>query len=113
VLGGGAAATAGFVHAVGERERAERASTIAQHQSDFLADLFEASDPAEFPGAEVTVRDLLDRAAARIPSELADQPAVKAVLLRTIGDAYHSLGAHEEAATLLEEAAAVEERERR
>ena len=110
ILAGGTAATAGLVHALAERERAEEAAATAQQAAAFLADLFEGSDPAMAGGTTLTARDLLDRGAARIPTEFAEQPAVQAMLLRTIGIAYQRLGAYDEAAALLEQAVALGER---
>ena len=110
ILAGGTAATAGLIHALAERERAEQAAATAQQAAAFLADLFEASDPAAAGGTTLTARDLLDRGAARIPTEFAEQPAVQAMLLRTIGIAYQRLGAYDEAAALLEQAVVLGER---
>jgi tetratricopeptide (TPR) repeat protein len=68
-----------------ERDKAEQAL-------GFLVDLFEVSDPARARGAEVTAREVLDRGARRIESELADRPEVQATLLFSLGRVYRNLG---------------------
>ncbi len=80
-----------------ERDRAERVS-------EFLTDMFRFANPATAHGETITARDLLDRGAARIESELADQPLVRAQLMSTMGSAYHVLGLCNEASRLLQSA---------
>jgi eukaryotic-like serine/threonine-protein kinase len=109
LLAGGAAATVGFMQAVEERNRAEQSALAARQATDFLADLFEASDPGQTGGEVILAKDLLDRGAARVEEELAGQPTVQAVLLRTIGVAYQRLGEYGDAASLLERAVALGE----
>jgi eukaryotic-like serine/threonine-protein kinase len=109
ILAGGAAATVGLLQAVEERNRAEQSALAARQATDFLADLFEASDPARTGGEVILARDLLDRGAARIDEELAGQPTLQALLLRTIGVAYQRLGDFDAAAGLLERAVALGE----
>jgi tetratricopeptide (TPR) repeat protein len=89
-----------------ERDRARREAETARQVSGFLVDLFELADPSRARGSRVTVREALDRGAARIPSERAGQPAVRARLLSTMGKVYHSLGLYAQAAPLLEQARA-------
>ncbi len=79
-----------------ERDKAERVSA-------FLADLLKVSDPSEARGNNITARDILDRGAARIESELRDQPEVQATLRDTIGQVYESLGLYQNALTLLQQ----------
>jgi serine/threonine-protein kinase len=83
-----------------ERDRAQKVTA-------FLVDLFEQSDPSEARGNTVTVREALDRGAARIDRELAGQPATRATLLETVGRVYHNLGLYSKSAPLLERAAAL------
>jgi eukaryotic-like serine/threonine-protein kinase len=109
LLAGGTAATVGLMQAVEERNRAEQAALAARQATDFLADLFEASDPGQTGGEVILAKDLLDRGGARVEEELAGQPAVQAVLLRTIGVAYQRLGEYGDAASLLERAVALGE----
>lgn len=79
-----------------ERDKAERVSA-------FLGDLLKVSDPSEARGNNVTARDILDRGAARIESELRDQPDVQATLRDTIAQVYESLGLYQHALTLLQQ----------
>jgi len=54
--------------------------------------LAQASTDLNPEGANVTVREILDRQAARIGGEFQDEPEIEAPLRETIGNAYHSLG---------------------
>jgi eukaryotic-like serine/threonine-protein kinase len=110
ILAGSAAATAGFIQARQQQQRAEREAATAQQVSDFMVDLFRVSDPSEARGSTITAREVLDRGRERLPSELSDQPLVQARLLRTIGYVYGNLGLYNDAAQLLEQAVAVGER---
>jgi eukaryotic-like serine/threonine-protein kinase len=110
ILAGSAAATAGFIQARQQQQRAEREAATAQQVSDFMVDLFRVSDPSEARGSTITAREVLDRGRDRLPTELADQPVVQARLLRTIGSVYGNLGLYRDAAQLLEQATAVGER---
>jgi serine/threonine protein kinase/Flp pilus assembly protein TadD len=89
-----------------ERDRARREAETARQVSKFLVDLFQEADPAQAKGAALTAREILDRGAARIPTELAAQPAVQARLLSTLGEVYLALGMYEPAAAVLEQALA-------
>jgi eukaryotic-like serine/threonine-protein kinase len=110
ILAGSAAATAGFVQARQQQERAEVEAATAQTVSDFMVDLFRVSDPSEARGNTITAREVLDRGRERLPSELADQPLVQARLLRNIGRVYRNLGLYGDAAHLLEQAVTAGER---
>lgn len=80
--------------------RAAREAEAARQVSAFLTRIFEVSDPGAARGSTVTARELLDRGARRIQTELHDQPLVQAQLLRTIGSVYQNLGLYSEAAPL-------------
>lgn len=86
-----------------ERDRAERTA-------GFLIDLFEIADPSESRGASITAREMLDRGAARLRSELADEPEVRASLQETIGRVYQNLGLYRGAESLLVESLATRRR---
>ncbi len=77
-----------------ERNRAERVS-------EFLTGLFEVSDPSEARGNALTAREILDKGAARIEKELAQEPEVQGQLFRTIGRVYRNLGLYPKAEPLL------------
>lgn len=87
-----------------ERDAAEAARARAEQVTEFLTDLFAGADRFESAGEEVTVRDLLDAGAARIRTELADQPVERARLMQRIADTYNALSLNEEAAALSREA---------
>jgi tetratricopeptide (TPR) repeat protein len=89
-----------------QRARAEVEATTAQQTSEFLVQLFQVADPSEARGNTITAREILDRGAARIDSDLAAQPVVRANLMRTIGRVYTGLGLYGQATDLLERALA-------
>ncbi len=95
-----------------QRDAADEAVTAAELEAatagetlQFLLALFEECDPAQSRGREVTVREVLDRGAARIRDELDGQPELRIRLLDAIGGAYWSLGELERAEPLLAESA--------
>ncbi len=90
------------------RERAVAAER-AQHQvAQFLKDMLASVGPSAAQGRDTTMlREILDKTAERIGSELKDQPAVEADLRSTIGTVYHDLGDIEEAGAMHSEALAI------
>ncbi len=71
----------------------------------FTTNMFKISDPGEEGrGSEVTVREILDQGAGRIDDELADQPAIAARLMTTMGEVYRNLGLYPSASKLLRSA---------
>ena len=97
-----------------ERNRARAAAETATRQAEaasqvtaFLVDLFEGSDPLHSRGDTITVRAILERGRQRIEAELADEPAIRADLLETLGQVYANLGSFEDAVPLLEHAVAL------
>jgi len=83
-----------------ERDRAEQVTR-------FLVDLFQSSDPDAVRGDTLTVRRVLEEGAQRVRTELIRQPEIRATLLSVIGGVDRSLGLHDEARPLLEEAVAI------
>lgn len=73
----------------------------AEQISDFLIDMFEASDPTVHLGEPLTVEELLEKGAGRI-EELSDQPLIQASLMDIMGRAYRNLGHFEKARPILE-----------
>ncbi|MEO6727197.1 MAG: serine/threonine-protein kinase [Blastocatellia bacterium] len=86
-----------------ERDRAQLERDKAERVSAFLADLFKVSDPSESKGNQVTARELLDKGAERINTELKDQPEVQATLMDVIGEVYIRLGLYDQAEKLLDQ----------
>jgi len=88
------------------QDKAEREAATATEVSDFLIGLFEVSDPSEARGNAVTAREILDRGAERIETELSGQPRVQTRLLHTMAQVYQSLGLYPEARRLAEKSLA-------
>jgi eukaryotic-like serine/threonine-protein kinase len=89
--------------AVEHAERAEREARAAERTLEFLTEILGASDPARARGAEVTAREVLDRAAARLGEELPDEPLVRARVQRSIAGVYEGLGLYDRAAEVFEQ----------
>jgi len=100
------ATVAFFARAEAERQsvRATAEAQTAQRVTDFLVDLFDASDPFGESRADFTVRDLLDRGSDKIQNDLAHEPRLQARLLTTIGEVHTQLGFFDDARTFLDEA---------
>jgi serine/threonine protein kinase/tetratricopeptide (TPR) repeat protein len=94
-----------------ERDRTAAEAEKARQVSEFLVQLFSVSDPGESRGNTVTAREILDAGADRVRLDLADQPAVQATMLRTMGRVYTALSLFGAARPLLEEAVALGERD--
>lgn len=72
--------------------------------SRVLRELFDTADPTRSSGPDTTVRQALDRAAARLPRELEQRPDVLAPILGSMGASYLGLGEYERAAEELQRA---------
>jgi tetratricopeptide (TPR) repeat protein len=104
----------------GQRLRAEAESQRAKKVRALLAGMFTASDPVGLDslvpglpaggGPPPTAREVLERAADRLRTELLDEPLVRAEALDTLGDLFRTLGAYDRAEPLLTEALALRER---
>ncbi|MBK7142989.1 MAG: serine/threonine protein kinase [bacterium] len=75
-----------------ERDKARLEARKSREIAKFLTGIFEVSDPNESRGTDVTARELLDTAITRLRTELKNQPAVKAMLLRLAADILYNLG---------------------
>lgn len=73
----------------------------------FLVDSFALADRSGQQGRTATAREVLDTGARRVATGLLGQPALKARLSATMGQAYQNLAVHDRAQTLLEEALAL------
>ena len=87
-----------------ERDRARLEAAKAREVSEFLTDLFQQSDPGTSRGRDVTARELLDRGAKRVATDLAGQPAVQGALLAVMGHVYQNLGMYDDAVRSAEQA---------
>jgi eukaryotic-like serine/threonine-protein kinase len=90
-----------------ERAAAEAARDEAEEVSAFLVSLLEGVSPAEARGREVPVRELVDRAAARIDGDLAGRPATRTRIMNVLGSLYTRLGDFDRAEALLLDALAL------
>lgn len=89
-----------------ERDIAQQERDAAEQVSSFLVSLFEVSDPRQSRGETVTARELLERGAERVESDLVAQPRVQSRLMDTIGRVYRQLGLFDQAEALLDNALA-------
>jgi tetratricopeptide (TPR) repeat protein len=87
-----------------QRVRAQAEAETARQTTRFMVDLFKVSDPSEALGNTITAREILDKGAARIKTELTDQPAIQATLMDTMGSVYTSLGLYGAAVPLMQQA---------
>jgi tetratricopeptide (TPR) repeat protein len=79
-----------------QRRIAQKEATAAKAASDYLVGTFELSNPGTENPRTITALTILGQAADRAHSELADQPAIQARLLATLGRAYVNLGLFDE-----------------
>ncbi|HVT59661.1 MAG TPA: tetratricopeptide repeat protein [Thermoanaerobaculia bacterium] len=89
-----------------ERDRARNEAEVARQVSAFLENLFEVSDPSVARGETITAREVLDRGARKLETELVGQPQTRAQLEGVIGKVYTNLGLYASASPLLEKALA-------
>ena len=72
------------------RQRVERLK--AEQINRFLQEMLAAADPSVARGDQVLARDILDRAAAKVSTEFADNLEVRDSVLQTLLQAYDGLG---------------------
>ncbi len=106
LLGGLVALGYALLQSEARLAEAQRAEAI----QGFLLELFSEIDPERALGREVPLREVVDRGAVRLASELRDQPRARAELLLTLGTIYRRLALYPEAERLLEEGLAVTRR---
>ncbi len=100
----------GSVRIARERDRANREAQAAERVADFLVGTFKVSDPDESRGNKVTAREILDKGARQIETDLAGQPSLQARLMFTMGNVYEGLGLYEAARKLVEKALGLQKR---
>jgi len=81
--------------------RAELELTSERQTRGFLLSVFQLADASEARGNTVTVREVLDRAVARIDETQFSRPEIRSRYLATLGQAYASLGLNRRSAELL------------
>lgn len=89
--------TVGMVRARAAEKKAQREAETSKRVTNLLIDIFRISDPSVARGNSVTAREILDRGAAKIRSQLADQPRVGARLEEVLSRVYNGLGLYGEA----------------
>ncbi|MGH9335513.1 MAG: tetratricopeptide repeat protein, partial [Vicinamibacteria bacterium] len=102
LLAGAIAAGVGFFRAIQAETAAREQAATAREVSEFVVRLFEVADPSENRGNSITARELLDRGAATIESELSNEPGVQASLFGTLSRVHESLGLYPESIELAE-----------
>ncbi|NBB85157.1 MAG: tetratricopeptide repeat protein [Bacteroidetes bacterium] len=100
ILGFGAALLNQRNVALEERDRYQQELATSEAVTDYLTELFAASNPRETRGDTLTAYELLDAGVDRI-GELAAEPRVQHRLMRTMALSYREMGAYDQADTLL------------
>ena len=81
-----------------ERGKAQREAEGSQQVAKFLKDMLGGIDPSVAMGRDTSLlREILDKTAERLPTDLTSQPAVEAELRDTLGRVYLSVGEREKA----------------
>lgn len=109
------AAKSAQIRASEQREIAEANETRALSEAakaaavtKFLQNMLQSADPGVSGGRELTVREILDKAAERATGpELANEPEVEAQIRATLGLAYSTLGRYDEADRMFNSALAL------
>jgi eukaryotic-like serine/threonine-protein kinase len=107
LLAGTVGTTVGMVRARRAEAAARTEAATADRYSSFLVEMFETATPEGSKGRDVSAREILERGATRIRTELAAEPLLKARLLATIGWVYAQLALYSEARPMLDEAVAL------
>jgi len=94
----------GIVTTMWQAEQARQNAREAEQVSEFLAQLFEGSDPNRSNDGSMTARELLDQGFERVQTELTDEPALQAQMLSMIGNIYSNLGLYDDAYLAIEKA---------
>ncbi len=96
-----------------ERDAATAERLKAERMNEFLQEMLSYSNQSWSSAAggqsrDVTINQMLDEIAPKIESELADQPDMRARMLRTIANAYNSQGRYAAAEQYLRDALAIQ-----
>ncbi|MCA9759034.1 MAG: serine/threonine protein kinase, partial [Candidatus Eisenbacteria bacterium] len=90
-----------------QARKARAAAKRAEEIKHFLLRTFEVADPMRAQGKPITVRELVDRGASQVETELADQPELRAEMLGVLGEIYVQLSLPESGLPLVEREIAV------
>jgi serine/threonine-protein kinase len=91
------------------RQQAELEASAAQSVTDFLVEVFSATDPSRTQGEEVSAKDVLDQGLQRLQNDQTLSPSVEARLYGAIGAAHAQLGFQQDAEPLLRRAVTLHE----
>lgn len=94
-------------------EVAERERLHAQEVAEFMANIFENSDPSRSRRASVTAREVLDQGARQIAWQLRERTELRQTLMTTMAKVYRQLDLYDEAESLLAESRALQTKDRR
>jgi tetratricopeptide (TPR) repeat protein len=83
--------------AITARDDARDEAAKAKAVTEFLTGMLQSIDPEQARGREVTVREVLDKAAATVGKEFGDKPLLEAAVRDAIGMTYLGLGRYDEA----------------
>ncbi len=87
-----------------ERDRARLESDKLRATQEYLVALFDAADPAQSRGKEITAKQLVARGIEQLNADLTDQPEVRLEMLRALGRVSGVLGEYDDALLLLDQA---------
>jgi len=87
-----------------ERDRAQLESSKLEATQEYLVSLFDAADPSQALGKDVTAKELVARGVERLDLELTDQPAVRLEMLNTLSRVSGALGELDQGEALLNQA---------
>jgi len=98
LLAGAIVSTTLYVRAERERVRARSAEAKAKAINEFLVeDMLASADPETAKGRELTVKEVLENAAASAATALPDQPEIAAAIRSTVGRTFVNLGMFDKA----------------
>jgi eukaryotic-like serine/threonine-protein kinase len=98
LLVGAVGTTIGFVNASRQRDQARVAQGNAEAVTEFLTKVLSSADPSAM-GKDVTVRQVIDKAARNIDPSIQQRPGVEARVREAIGRTYLALGEYSSAGT--------------
>ena len=107
LVAGAVTATVGFVRATRAEAVAKQEAATSRQVSEFLVQLFNLPNRQQAPDKPTGVKELLERGAATIDTELKGQPAVQANLYGTMSRVYEALGQYRESKRFAEKSLAL------
>jgi tetratricopeptide (TPR) repeat protein len=104
VIAGGVVSTVGFIEASKARREAEAKARTAERVSQFVASMLEDANPFGEGSADMSAREMLERALPRIESDLEGELEVQAALRVFFGRTYQGYGEYATASELYQQA---------